>query len=230
MTNYRKDFIDKMSDRRKKDAFTINVTRYFCDNAGGEVPYNTLPSVMQTKYPFFLFGKFDFDGSYKVANQINPPQAGVYYLYSFIKGSAFDYVAFQFGNTVSSKIQNGSLVTVYADSPSNPNWLVYVVVSCPFQSYTSIMQNVQKNFKVTSIIYNADDQSNYNETIFSIVLTPTGQFQSEQYQPLAFKQISDYISTFLKMPFQFEPDFLHGLTSNIVLTANNLNFQLEILI
>jgi hypothetical protein len=230
MQSYKKNFIDQMTDIRKKDSFTINVTRYFCNAEGHVVAYNTLPAVMQTKYPFYIFGKYDFDGAYKVANQIVPPQNGCYYLYTFVKGSAFDYIGFQIGNNVSALIQPGSIVSVYCDNVANPSWLVYVVVSCPFQSYASILQNVQRNFLIKSFLYNADNPINYNETIFSIILNPIGQFLSEQYQPLSFKQVQDEQANFIRVPLSFEPDFLHGLASNIDLQANTLNFQLEILI
>ncbi len=230
MQTYKKNFIDQMQDSRKKDSFTISVTRYYCNSEGKIVPFATLPAVMQTKYPFYLFGKYDFDGGYKVANQIVPPMNGCYYLYTFVKGTAFDYIGFQMGNTVSAMISNGSIVSVYCDNTLNPSWLVYVVVSCPFQSYASILHNVQRNFKINDILYNADDTSNYNETIYSVIINSIGQFASEQYQPLSFKQVQDEQANFVRMPLSFEPDFLHGLGSYIVLTANILNFQLEILI
>lgn len=230
MSIYQKDFIDKITDKRRKDAFSITVQRYFCDTLGNILPLINVPLKLQVSYPFYLFGKFDFDGGFKVNQFVTPPKQGTFYLYSYIKGSAFDYFQFSGHNTVAGFIPTGSLVMVFADDPININYLIYVVVTCPFQAYGSVFQNAYNDFEVTEILYQSDNTLNYNEPIQTIDITPIGVSRNEQFMPLSFKTPENFLNDFITMKLKFNPYPYHGLNSYIDVATNLLQFNFKILI
>ena len=230
MNKFERKFVDSLDDKRRKDAFSINVQRFFCDSTGAIISTNAVPLPLQVPYPFYLFGKFDFDGGFKVNQFVTPSRPNTYYLYSFIKGSAFDYFVFSGHNTVSAMIPYGSLVSVYADDPTNINYLIFVIVYCPFQSYGSILENSNNDFEVTEILYTADNQNNYTEPIQTIDINSIGISRNEQFMPLSFKTPEQFQDQFITMKMKFKPYPYHGLNSYIDLATNLIQFNFKILI
>ena len=227
-STYEKNFVDQITDKRRKDAFSINVQRYFCDTTGNVLGLPAVPAPLKTSYPFYLFGKFDYDGGFKNNQLYVPPRANTYYLYSYIKGSAFDYFQFSGHNTVAGLIPTGSLVSVYADDPVNINYLIYVVVSCPFQAYASILMNTKSDFEVYEILYTADNTGNYNEPLISIDINSIGIAKSQNFMPLSFKTPEQFQNQFITMKMKFLPYPWHGINSYIDLNTALLQFNFKI--
>ena len=225
---YKKEFLDEMKKSTHRDSFTININRYFTNALGTIINPVHLPVKLKTAMPFTVFGKYDIiDGGMKATNQVVPP-INWYFLYSYIQGSAFDYFTFSGVNTVRQSIPLGCLVSLYADDPVNINNLCFVVISCPFQSYSSILMNAMNDFEIYEILYQSDNVSQYNYTIQSLELNSIGQFKNAQYQPLSFKTPEDYLANFIRMPMRFKPTWKHGLSSYYDFNTTSLSFNVKI--
>ena len=201
MKAYQKNFLDEMrKPQLKNDAFSVNIKRYFSDALGKIIDKSTLPLILQSSLPFFLWQKFDKTGGFKIARSITPPAPWTF-LYSYEYGTSFDYFQFSGFNNVNEKFKPGDLVAVYGDDPVNINKLAWVVISSPYQAYTSMLHNSAIN--VYEFLYFCDNQANYNEALHFLQTNDIGLFTDDQFQPLSYKTTDTILNDFILLKLNF---------------------------
>lgn len=221
--------ITTIKEKYYLDSLTIKVDRYYTDVDGVVIDKSTVPADFKQKFPFYLWGAFDKNGAFSIGQKIAPPEAATKYMYTMIVRSSYDFLEFTGLNTVKNYMKVGDMVSVYTDDLTAPSYFCFIIVSCPFQAYGSVVENTfKKTMSINDIYYFSDTQENYNETIFIPVNNPVGIYKVNQYQPFSFQTpdmaAKDFI--ILKMPFNITPAF--AFYSYLTFNTDNLSFQFNL--
>ena len=230
MKAFEKHFLDEIKKPvRKKDAFTVNVLRFFTDAAANVIDKNTLPANLKTSVPYFLWQKFDKDGGFKIGNSILGGFGPWKFLYCYEFGNTFDYFKFQGNNNLIRQFVNGDLIMMFGDDPVNFNYLAWVVIRCPFQAYTSILRynnggdlylpNKQGFLQSAGLggidcyefLLSVDQALQYNEALHLVSTNKIGQFVEEQSQPLSFKTPETILNDFITIKLGFQVNHMFGI-------------------
>jgi len=216
----------------KTDQFSLEINKFYTDVNGTIIDKTTVVNALKTSFPFYLFNEYDLKGSYKIGQYVAPPKANTFYLYTYIQGSFFNWFEFNPANDVKNFIKPGDIVHLYADSISTPTVLIFVVLSCPFQSIASIILNTLKNpIKIDRVLYFSNNVLNFNEPIYVVTINEIGIHKSDVYNPLEFKSI-DYASNQnfieLKIKPTLNPNF--GLYSYIDYLFDKLSFEFKVIL
>jgi hypothetical protein len=213
-----------------RDAFTLEVTRYFCDNAGSIIDPTTLPANLKTRFPFFLFNKFDAQGAYSIGKQICPTDPGIYFLYQNRFQFSFDLFQFSGGaNPVVNRMVAGDFYQVYADAPINFNFLIFVVVHVQFRSYSAMLDGIHMSKpSVYEVLYQSDNAGQYSENIFKYKEDSTGVYESDQFTPLSYKTPDIIQPDFISIPLKYQFYPLSGFASYIQFATSYARFNFKI--
>lgn len=178
---------DKINDDSIREPITINISRFYTDVDGTVIDKSTVPANLQVSYPFYLFGTFDKNGAYKIGNKIVPPLGAAKYMYSKVVRSQYDFLEFTGLNNVKINFNIGDMVFLYTDDLNAPTYFIWILISCPFQSYASVINNLSNKFLLTDeIFYHSDSFENFNESIFEVLNSPVGTYKVNTLQPLVF--------------------------------------------
>ena len=127
---------------QRQNNIRIDINRYFF-TVDGELIVNpsvTLPTNLQTKLPWFMFGKFDYDCNYKNASHTLNPIPWV-----FIGCYDRSEVRFLFTglNNFQSVMKSGELSLLFTDDLINPSYYALTVLSSQGGGLTGIIQNAE---------------------------------------------------------------------------------------
>lgn len=220
------------SEIKKRDisqGLNINVQRFYTNTAGTILDKNTVPASLQTKFPFYLFGEFDKQGGYRLGNQITFPVIGGLIQTLVVRGQ-YDFTQFTGANNVRDNFNIGDFILLYGDSLTAPTYLIWILISCPFQSYASVVGNTKHlPLKTHSILYKTDNQLQYNETLSAVRVNQIGVFETKTYQPLANKNPLNPQDDFIEMLLPFTFSQYLGMYSYFQFDTElvNLNFTFK---
>jgi hypothetical protein len=223
-----KDLLNELKSAPKiESSISISVNRYFTDLNGNVLDKNLIPDSLKVKFPFYLFGKQDFDGGFYGANMANPTINSVYFQ-RYISGEGFDWFALQ-GGDIWTKYHVGDMVLVFADSYPDMSYLIFVVVSCDRQAYGSILKDQFRGaLELTEILYILDNKNNYNERISFVQLNNLSVPKIDYYQPLAAFTPEQKQVEFIKIPLHYKMNPLIGLGSYIQFETEFMNFEFKV--
>lgn len=219
---------------QKERDFSILIKKFFTDTNGTVVDKSSVPSVLQTRYPFHIFGDFDKPSGYAVGNKVLPPINGTYFVgISIIGLGGPSFLQFQGApNPIRDQFNLGDLVFLYADSPTAPNFFVWIVINNLFDSgYASIVANTEgkelpgyTSMKVDKFLYINSVDAQFNQSLFVINYNQIGVFEANQYEPLSFKFTDTKQDNFISIPLKFVLSQYIALSSYILHDTDQLQF------
>lgn len=223
----------------KNEGLFVNVTRFFTDVNGTIILKNSAPVAaanMQNEFPFWMFGKFDMDGGYRISNIIAPP-VNSFYVGTLIGGAGFPFLFATGLNTIQAQIKTGDIVHVFTNNLNAPTVYAWVIQSCGESSLASIYANVTKEnqskidlegagyFAYSNNIPNFQWSRNINKARIDIL----GSYQYTPINPLAYRQVDDKQNLFIFMPvINFTVDQYHLLTSYIDFNLDAISFSFKL--
>lgn len=208
----------------KEDNLQVNVTRYFTDTNGLLFDKSLASAGLQVSYPFYLFHRFDKMGGFRIGQSIKPPTGSAFYYYTYDVDMSFDYWQISGTNNIKGKLRSGDTCIVFTDDILAPNTLVWIVISCPLQSYSSIVNSLPDNLNVKDFLYIADNTANYNEALHFNKTTPLGIYKDDQYQPLSFKTRETVSQDFIKVALSFNISQYLGIFSYMQYNTDSIQF------
>jgi hypothetical protein len=211
---------DKRLPAKVKTNFTVQVRRYWTDNLGNIIadPYSN------TKFPFFLFSRFDMQSGYKQGNSILAPTNGMKFFQQYNPYNGFDYyraIAFP----VTNLFLPGDFILVFVDNPQTPTYYSFIIIRAVAQGYASLLESIENDVDVIEILYHSDNVNQYNEPLYMFNSNKIGLFKTNTIFPLASKTISTVLTDFIRVPLQFSINHLLGLYSIIDHNTNILDFN-----
>lgn len=221
-------------------AINLNVKRVYTDVNGTIIAKAAALAAMQTKFPVFILGAFDFKGGYRKALESTPPQNGAVYLKTFIQGveTPASIIGFNIAADIQGQIKVGDMVSVYTDSFTAPTNYVWIIVSCNNASLGSIISNLSTTQK--DDIYNrlyiedvhylipATNQDQWNESIFRISVNNIGINNTDSFQPLIYKTPYTYLNNVLIMRVSFKATQFIGFSTYIQYASDEVQFILKV--
>lgn len=223
------NIFNKIDNSVISETITINVNRYYTDVDGQIIDKSTAPAGLQVSYPFYLFNTFDSFGAFKICNKVVPPLGTAKYMYSHIVRSDYDFLEFSGNNSVKGKFNIGDIVFIYTDDLDAPNYFVFIVVSCPFQSYASILQNIaNKHMNAGEIKYFVDNFNNYQESLFEILHSPGGTYKVNTYQPYSYKNPLLANTEFITLNIPVKMTQYWGWSSYMQYSSELISFNFEL--
>jgi hypothetical protein len=225
-------------------SINFTIKRYYTDVNGVIQTKASVPAVLQTKYPFFLFGEFDRQGGYKQGLSAVPPMAGTYYVCTGVNGmgwSTFSVLGFGGINDLQGKLLVGDIVHVYTDSLSAPTYFIWVVQSAAVASLASILANsktTQKDDKfnrlyIEEINFSAlpnTDFIQFKEPITEIRLNNIGLAKTDSINVLGtYETPYTYLRNIIIMPIKFKVDQFIELGSYFVYDSDSIQYLFKML-
>lgn len=216
---------DQINEKPTHDALNVTIRRFYTNDAGTIIDKTAVPAILQQKFPVYLFGAFDKNGGYRIANQIAPAQIGGF-LYARTINSQYDFTQFSGLNNVRDYFQQGDFVLLYADDLNSPTYFVWILISCDFQSYGAVLENTYaKTLDVKEVLYSSDNLDNFNETMYYVVNNSIGIYKQYTIQPLGGKTPTQGLNDFLKLPYNFQFNQYSSLLTYISFATDLINLQ-----
>ncbi len=227
---------------QKNAGLFVTVKRFFTDANGTILDKNdpAIPASCKVSFPFWMFGKFDKDGAYRIGNQVTPVTLGTSYVGTFVIGLGVPFLFATGLNNVKNNFLNGDIVHVFTDNLDAPSVYIYIVQSYPAGSLASIVENstASENEKIdiTGLNYfsfsnsggqtvpNFQFATNINLTNIDIV----GAYNNKPYDPLGYDQANYMQYNFIVLPINFTLDQYKELSSYIPFQVDSILFSFMI--
>lgn len=211
------------------NTFQVKVIRYYTDLNGVILDPATVPLALQQKAPFYIFNLFDKQSGFLVGQNYTPPLTGMYFLYSYVKGTSYNFLDFQVGNIVNSRLNNGDLITVYADDPILPNYLCLIVLHSDYVSYAGFLENMRgRSYSISHFQHATDNPNNWNEGITLPVQDDYGLVSKDNISVLPFLDPSLQSLGFIDVTLPMNITDKKGVNSYMLFATQNLEFTFYI--
>jgi hypothetical protein len=219
---------------KQLDDFSLTVNRYYTDSNGliFDKTDVAIPNSLKTRFPFYLFNKFDKDGFYKIGQQINQLSPNVYFIYQSVWGNGFDLFRFNSLGSIYQNLQPGDFVQIFADDSINFTFLTWIVIRCQNRAYASMIDNIHLSpVEAYAILYGSDNPDQYRESLNIYREDSMGKYEHDYIMPFSYKPPYDTVQNdFLRIPIKHKFHPLHGFASYLQFNTNNLflNFLVKI--
>jgi hypothetical protein len=216
----------------------LKATRYFTDVNGQVLPITDpliVAAGLNVKWPIFLFGAFDQNGGYSIAQKICAPFAGEY-LFTFVNGkgqTSASVIGFTGLNEIQSLLSPGDIVQVYTDNAQNPTYFVWLVLNNSYTGLNSIVENLNTTqndgrkgkLKVAGVKMYFANVNQLNETVNFTIADNLGTFRNDSIQPYLFRNPYDGQSNFVDMQTDFDLSQFLGVNTYIGVDSDNVSFD-----
>jgi hypothetical protein len=209
---------------------SLNIKRFYTDANGTVIDKTTAPIAMQKKMPFYLFNKFDRDSGYLIGQTVKPSLPGLFYLFTYVVGVGYNFLDFQFGNTIKQQLRNGDLVLVYADDPILMTTFCLIVIHSDYVGYGGFLENMKnKNMKVSSIQYFTNNDKNWLEVFNITSVDNFGLYKDNTLQPIAYRDPYVFQADMIQIDYDMTFDDKTGLESYMLFDTDSieLNFLVD---
>ncbi len=222
---------------KKKISIGLNIRRYSTDVNGTIIADNLLPASMQVAYPFHLFGQFDRESGYSIADKVMRNKNNTNLFSVYVWGLNSPLFFFNPLADINNKFQKGDVVFVYADDLTAPNFFTFVFINSLDGNYSSICaQSVvsQLNnqnwgaFKMFELQQGWVDDNQLDQLWFFINTKFDGRFETDNKSP--YDYYNPEISSQKKIVISYEAvvnQFL-GLSSFIAFENSLLTLSIII--
>lgn len=248
MTKGEKQLLKLVNQPPLVDKHTIPVTvKLYMTTVDGTILDKTnpaIPSAMKEKYPYYMFGAFDYNGGYRVGNRVNPA-IGCVYMATYIFGVNMPFLSFTGLNTLQNQLRFGDVVHCYADDRSAPTIFAFVVLSVTGAAYSSILLNsetIQKDRRIGQI-----DLLSFNYSMLApggnafiisrqlqedfkyVFLDNIGMYNNDSVQPGTWKNPYNQLNDIVTVDLMFKLDQYFLFTSYIdyEMDSIQLNFNVN---
>ena len=210
--------------------FQVKITRTYTDMNGVIIDKSLVPVQMQKKVPFYLFNKFDKNGGFLFSQRNTPIMNGMFFLYSYVKGTSYNFLDLQLGNEINKSLRDGDMIIVLADDPILPNFLCHIIMHSDYVTYGSFVENMGgKKYKVSRIQYVTDNEANWIEQFHLISINDFGHLDDNQLQPMSFRNPYEFTFGLLDINIKLNISDKQGVNSYMLFTTDaiELTFYVE---
>lgn len=206
------------------------INRYYTDVNGAIVDKNLVPANLKVNFPVYLFAQFDRNGGYRKSQQITPPIPGTYFLMTYTQGINSPFLAFTGVNTIKGKISSGDIVIIYTDDLENPNYYIWIVISCNSVSFASVLANtetIQNDHRIgvlslKQINYYVSVREQFDQALVFASYDNIGNFRSDSIQPNIFLSPLVAQQGFLTINTPYKIDQYIGLSMYMVFNCDQI--------
>lgn len=207
----------------------IEICRYYTDMNGTIIDKSSVPASLQISYPFYLFNYYDKNAGYKIGQILCPLIYGNY-LYTFIWGMMFDYYSFSGLNNIKDNLRLGDIIHLYCDDISAPTYLIWIVQTNQQISIASIVENSPfTNLTTKQLLYQADNISQYNQTIFVVNCNELGIYKQNSFNPISNREPSIAQEDFIRIKLNIKLNQYTGLYSYILYDTDLMAFNINLI-
>jgi len=211
------------------DTFQVKIIRMYSDMNGTILSKLAVPTLMQQKVPFYLFNLFDKNSGFLAAQKVTPPMPGMYFLYSYVKGTSYNFLDYQIGNTINQMIQNGDLILVYADDPILPNFLCNIIIHCDYVSYAGFLDNLKdRSISIPHFQHVTDNPNNWSEAISTTLIDDFGLVTNDKITVTPFRDPNQQSLGFIDVTQPINVTDKQGLNSYILFDTESLELDFYI--
>jgi hypothetical protein len=187
----------------KKFPLNLNVSRYTTDSNGTVLAPGAVPVSERNPFPFHLFGNFDREGGYAVADNLCADYYNTLLFGVYVWGLNTPLFFFNPAASINSKMKKGDVVFIYVDDLDAPNYFTFVIVSSLYGAYSSLIsqtnmvsvdpRGMQTIFRIREIRYSWFDtndvqleqplfivQTKYDSAVKTDALSPAAYYVPEQ--------------------------------------------------
>jgi len=223
----------------RRFSLSINVRRFTCDSNGVLLANAAVPASEQKAFPFHLFGEFDRQGGYAIADMIAKEKANTILFSVYVWGMNTPLFFFNPLATINNKLKKGDVVFVYVDDLTAPNTFTFIVVSAQQGSYASLtsqsnISQIDDNgawgaFKFFDVKYTWVNDEQVYQPVYSIQTRFNSAYKSDTFDPAAFlytEQKQDVRT--LVLPIEIILNQYIGLTSFLAFENELLNLSFNL--
>lgn len=196
-----------LSERMATKRFEVQakIKRYTTDPLGVIQAPAAIPVSQRKNLPFHLFGEFDRQGGYAVANMVTNPHINgyydndIFYLATYVYGINSPFILFNPVSDLNQNLSPGDIIHLFVDSLTAPNFYHFVVISAgkhlagfaSLVSQSNISQIDDKtgfwgSFKIAVIDYIFTNRIQVKQPLFTIQTRFDGVYQKQQINPMEF--------------------------------------------
>src|SRR5271157_641750 len=209
--------------------FQVKISRVYTDMNGVILNKSAVPLTLQNKVPFYLFNLFDKNGGFIQSQIVKPPMPGMYFLYSYVNDTSYNFLDFQAGNTINATLSSGDLICVYGDDPNLPNFLCHVILHSDYVSYASFLANMQgKSYQCSHFNYITDNEQNWQEVINMTSEDDFGLVTDNKLQPFTYRDPYQFTEGFIDVKFPIAITDKQGLNSYMLFDTDSIELTFYI--
>lgn len=124
----------------KRFTLNVNIQRFTTDANGQVLADAAIPASEKKPFPFHLFGQFDMQGGYTIADSITAPMQNTKLFSVYVAGLGTPLFFFGGGvDTITARIRKGDVVFIFADNLNAPNYFTFVIVTSIIGGYASLV-------------------------------------------------------------------------------------------
>ncbi|MCK9479760.1 MAG: hypothetical protein M0R40_09745 [Firmicutes bacterium] len=180
----------------KKLAVQAKVMRYTTDALGTILANAAVPVADRKPYPFHLFGDFDRNGGYQIADQITQRfNTNLYAVY--VVGNNTPFFNFLPIQTIQNVVRKGDIVFMYVNDVLAPTIFTFIVITtvnrggfASLVAQSNISQIGDKGYwgvmNFDGIRYKWSDDAQLEHPLYLITTEYTGDFKFNVFNPLSY--------------------------------------------
>lgn len=223
----------------RKFTLALNIKRYTTDSNGAILDNAAVPASEQKAFPFHLFGEFDRQSGYAIADTIAREKSNTNLFGVYVVGISTPLFYFNPIATVNNQLKKGDVVFIYVDDVTAPNIFTFIVVSAQQGGYASLaaqsnVSQIDDNghwgvFKFFDVRYAWFDDEQLSNPIFLVQTKFNSAFKYDTIDPLAYRYIQQKTDVrVLAIPLEVTLNQYIGLTSFIAFENSVLNLSFNL--
>jgi len=178
----------------QKEFIVLNVRRFTTDANGTVLDDAAIPATLKKPFPYYLFGEFDRNSGYAIADQILSKYYNTILFGVYVWGINTPLFFPNPIATINLEFRKGDVLFVYVDDINNPSYYVFIVVNSqngPYASLVSQMNTTQLDkqrwgtFKIFDLQYGwtSDTQLQLGQPIFTVLTEWNANFFADSVNP-----------------------------------------------
>lgn len=223
---------------RRLAHMSVTISRFFTDVDGNIINKNAAPIGLRVDYAYALFGEFDRQGGYKLAQQAVPPKGTSEYVGTFVFGKYEGFLQFNTQGNVYEQMLIGDIYHVYTDSRISPNFFVFVIISNPFASMGSITaatawhmhtpEGMKGKLDIEHIKLITEVNAQYAAPLTLLGVDTIGVSKTDSINPIASRARDDKQDDFIQLNTPLKITQYTGIVSFIRFEAENITYQIKL--
>jgi len=194
----------------QKEMISLNVKRYTTDANGTILDDVAIPVNLKKPFPYYLFGEFDRNGGYAIADQVLSKLYGTILLGVYTWGNNTPLFFPNPLATINNEFRKGDMLFVYVDNLNAPSYYIFVVISAQNGPYVSLIsqlnttqldKNTWGTFKIFDVQYGwtSDTQLQLAQPWFTVLTQWNADFKIDSlnlktwYRPQFKKGVNELI-------------------------------------
>ncbi len=180
----------------KKFSLNLNVKRFTTDANGAILADAAIPASEKKPFPFHLFGNFDMQGGYNIADSAMSEVHSTKLFSMYIAGIGTQLFFFNPLATINNEIKKGDVVFIYVDDINAPNFFTFIIVTSIVGAYASLVSQsnisqIDANgfwgvFKIFDVKYSWFDNAQLHDPVYIITSRFDSGFKYDVIDPATY--------------------------------------------